>query len=131
MYPSDLKNSEWEKIKHHFDVGNYGKSRKYDLKTLVNAVFYLVKTGCQWRFIPKEYPPWKTVYSFYKRVKDRRVWEKIMYDLVETSRIQMGRNPNPSYGIIDSQSVKTTGAAENRGIDGGKKNKRPQASHSD
>lgn len=131
MYPSDLKNSEWEKIKHHFDVGNYGKSRKYDLKTLVNAVFYLVKTGCQWRFIPKEYPPWKTVYSFYKRAKDRRVWEKIMYDLVETSRIQMGRNPNPSYGIIDSQSVKTTGAAENRGIDGGKKNKRPQASHSD
>ena len=94
-------------------------------------MFYLVKTGCQWRFIPKEYPPWKTVYSFYKRAKDRRVWEKIMYDLVETSRIQMGRNPNPSYGIIDSQSVKTTGAAENRGIDGGKKNKRPQASHSD
>ena len=122
MYPSDLKNSEWEKIKHHFDVGNYGKSRKYDLKTLVNAVFYLIKTGCQWRFIPKEYPPWKTVYSFYKRAKDRRVWEIMMYELVETSRIKMGRNPNPSYGIIDSQSVKTTGAAENRGIDGGKKN---------
>jgi putative transposase len=125
MYPSDLKDSEWEKIRHHFDVGNYGKSRKHNLKTLVNAVFYLIKTGCQWRFMPKEYPPWKTVYSFYKRAQDRGVWEKIMHNLVETSRIKTGRNPNPSYSLIDSQSVKTTGAAEKRGIDGGKKNQRP------
>lgn len=68
-----------------------------------------------------EYPPWKAVYSFYKRPKDKEIWGKMMRDLVEKSRISMGRNPNPSYSLIDSQSVKTTSKAEDRGIDGEKK----------
>ena len=55
-YPSDLTETEWELIRKHFDTGNYGKSRKHCQKKLVNAVFYLIKTGCQWRFLPKEYP---------------------------------------------------------------------------
>jgi putative transposase len=123
-YPSDLTDKQWELIEAHFSTGNYGKSRKYSQKVLVNAVFYVMKAGCQWRFLPKEYPPWKTVYSFYKRAKDKGVWEKMMRDLVEKSRIKMGRNPNPGYSLIDSQSVKTTGKAQERGIDGGKKGKR-------
>ena len=89
---------------------------------VVNAVFYIIKTGCQWRFLPKEYPYWKSVYSFYKRSKERGVWEKVMKDLVEQSRLKMGRNTLPSYSLIDSQSVKTTDKAEDKGIDGGKKN---------
>ena len=89
-------------------------------------MFYVIKTGCQWRFLPKEYPPWKTVYSFYKRAKDKGIWEKMMEDLVEKSRVKMGSNADPSYSLIDSQSVKTTDKAEERGIDGGKKNKRSQ-----
>jgi transposase len=84
----------------------------------------LMKTGCQWRFLPKEYPSWKTVYSFYKRAKDRNIWETMMKDLVEKSRIKMGRNPDPSYSLIDSQSVKTTDCAQDRGFDGGKKDQR-------
>ena len=91
---------------------------------LVDAVFYVIKTGCQWRFLPKEYPSWKTVYSFYKRAKDKGLWEKIMKDLVEKSRLKMGLKPCPAYSLIDSQSIKTTDKAEERGIDGGKKNKR-------
>jgi putative transposase len=71
--------------------------------------------------LPKDFPPYKTVYSFYKRAKDRGIFEKMMKDLVEKSRLKMGRSPNPSYSLIDSQSVKTTSAGENRGIDGGKK----------
>lgn len=120
-YPSDLSEAQWDLIKHYFDTGNYGKSRKYEQKTLVNAVFYITKTGCQWHFLPRDFPPYKTVYSFYKRAKDKGIWEKMMRDLVEKSRIHMGRNALPSYSLIDSQSVKTTGASQARGIDGGKK----------
>ncbi len=120
-YPSDLTDKQWELIKEYFDTGNYGKGRKHSHRVLTNAVFYIIKTGCQWHFLPHDYPPYKTVYSFYKRAKDKGIWEKIMDDLVKKSRVKVGRNPNPSYSLIDSQSVKTTGAAEDRGIDGGKK----------
>jgi putative transposase len=123
-YPSDLTDKEWELIKDHFSTGNYGKSRKHSQQHLVSAVFYVIKTGCQWRFLPKEYPPWKTVYSFYKRAKDKEIWANMMQDLVKKSRVRMGRHPDPSFSLIDSQSVKTTDKAHERGIDGGKKSKR-------
>jgi putative transposase len=123
-YPTDLTDSQWELIKEFFDTGNYGKSRKHSRRVLVDAVLYVIKTGCQWRFLPKDYPPWETVYSFYRRARDKAVWEKMMKALVEKDRIRMGRNPNPSYSLIDSQSVKTTSSGRDRGIDGGKKDKR-------
>jgi putative transposase len=123
-YPSDVTDKQWELIKEHFNTGNYGKSRKHSRRNLINAVFYIMKTGCQWRFLPKGYPPWKTVYSFYKRAKDRNIWEVMMKGLVKKNRIKMGRNPNPSYSLIDSQSVKTTDCAQDRGFDGGKKDQR-------
>lgn len=122
-YPSDLTEKQWELIKQHFDKGNYGKGRIHSQQRLVNGVLYVIKTGCQWHFLPRDFPPYKTVYSFYKRAKDKGIWERMMRDLVEKSRIHMGRNAQPSYSLIDSQSVKTTGAADDRGIDGGKKNK--------
>jgi putative transposase len=122
-YPSDLTDSQWELIKDHFSTGNYGKGRKHSQKHLINGVFYIIKTGCQWRFLPKDYPCWKTVYSFYKRAKDKGTWEKMMSDFVRKSRTRMGRTPDPGYSLIDSQSAKTAGKAEERGIDGGKKGK--------
>lgn len=120
-YPSNISEEQWELIKEHFDTGNYGKSRKYSQQSLVNAVFYIVKTGCQWRQLPKDFPNYKTVFSFYKRARDRGVWEKITQALVEKSRLSQGRSATPSYSLIDSQSVKTTSNADDRGIDGGKK----------
>jgi transposase len=72
--------------------------------------------------LPKDFPHYSTVHTFYWRAKKRGTWEKMMRDLVEKSRIKMGRSPHPTCSIIDSQSVKTTDKAENRGIDGGKKN---------
>jgi putative transposase len=130
-YPSDVSDKQWEYIKKYFDTGNYGKSRKYSQRLLVNAVFYITKTGCQWRFLPKEYPYWKTVYSFYKRAKGKGVWEKIMKELVKKSRRAMGGHDEPSYGLIDSQSIKTTDKAQEKGFDGGKKDKREETSHRD
>jgi putative transposase len=120
-YPSDITNKQWKLIKSYFKTGNYGNRSKYDKRELLNAIFYLTKTGCQWRQLPNNFPPWKTVYSFFKRVKDKGIWEKIMDSLVKKSRLAIGKQAKPSYSLIDSQSVKTTGAAKERGIDGGKK----------
>jgi putative transposase len=73
--------------------------------------------------LPKDFPPYSTVHTFYRRCRVSGTWEKIMRELVEKCRTQNGKNPDPSYSIIDSQSVKTTSASEKRGIDGGKKDK--------
>lgn len=123
-YPSDLKDAQWEMIKNHFTFGTYGNRATHDKRQLVNAVFYLTKTGCQWRQLPKDFPPWSTVHSFYWRMKKKGIWEKMMDDLVTKSRVQSGKEPDPTYSLIDSQSVKTTTKAEDRGIDGGKKGER-------
>jgi putative transposase len=123
-YPSSLTDHQWSLIEGYFSHGKYGNMSKYVKKQLVDAVLYVTKTGCQWRQLPKEFPPWQTVYSFFRRAKRSGIWQKVLRDLVEKSRIRMGRHPLPTYGIIDSQSVKTTSASEDRGIDGGKKGKR-------
>jgi len=120
-YPSDLKDEQWEIIKDHFKFGNYGNRALHSKRDLINAVFYLTKTGCQWRQLPRDFPPWTTVETFYRRMKKRGVWAEMMADLVKKSRLQAGRNADPTYGLIDSQSAKTTNHAKERGIDGGKK----------
>ena len=89
----------------------------------MNAVLYPVKTGCQWRNLPKDFPNWKAVSMFYYRAQKKGIWEEILKMLVKKSRKDAGRNEEPTYALIDSQSVKTTSASENRGYDGGKKQK--------
>jgi len=119
-YPSDLTDKEWSIIESFFPVGNKSVWHK---RSLVNAVLYLVDNGCKWRGIPHDYPPHDTVWSFYRRARKSGLWEKIMDALVRKTRKRVGREESPSYGIIDSQSVKTVAASEERGIDGGKKRK--------
>lgn len=119
-YPSDLTDKQWEKIEKFFPSGN---KSKYHKRNLVEAVMYVVKTGCQWRALPHDYPPYSTVYNFYSRAKQKGVWEKVMQFLVKESRIQAGRNAEPSYALIDSQSVKTAYRSDRKGYDGGKKQK--------
>ena len=118
-YPSDLTDKEWAMIEPFLPHGNRSALHK---RSLVNAVLYLNKTGCQWRFLPHEYPPHNSVWSFFRRARDSGLWEKIADELVKVTREKAGRNPSPTYGIIDSQSVKTVSASDDRGIDGGKKN---------
>ena len=121
-YPSDLTDEEWEIINSFFPQGNRSEHHK---RSLVNAVFYIEKTGCQWRQLPHDYPPYSTVWTFYRRAREDGMWEALMDDLVKKTREKAGRNASPSYGIIDSQSVKTVAASEERGIDGGKKGEGP------
>lgn len=120
-YQGDLSDSQWDLLSGYFSVGNYGNRRKHSVRELVNATLYLVESGCQWRMLPKDFPPFSTVFTFYSRCKARGIWEKINDDLIKMDRLKNGSNASPSFGIIDSQSTKTTGAAECRGIDGGKK----------
>lgn len=117
-YTSDLTDAQWKIVEPI--LGKF-RRRKYEKRELVNAVLYVVKTGCQWRNLPKDFPEWNAVYHFYSRAKAKGVWDAILRQVVAKVRKNVGRNTAPTYGIIDSQSVKTVYASEERGIDGGKK----------
>ena len=119
-YTSDLTETQWEIVR---PLLGKTRNRKYDKRELVNAVLYVVKTGCQWRNLPKDFPEWNAVYHFYSRATAKGVWDALLRALVEKTRQNAGRNPSPSYALIDSQSVKTVAGSEERGIDGGKKRK--------
>ena len=119
-YTSDLTDEQWEIIKCYFLEGN---KSKYEKREMVNAVLYLVKTGCQWRNLPKDFPNWKAVSMLYYCAQKKGIWNEILKILVKKTRKTNGRNEDPTYSLIDSQSVKTTPASENRGYDGVKKRK--------
>ena len=120
-YPTDLTDSQWELIAEFF-VTKRGKNlKKHEKRELVNAVLYRNKTGCQWRLLPNDFPNHNTVWTFYRRAVASGVWEKAMDKMVKKVRVDAGREPEPSYCLLDSQSAKTTNANEERGIDGGKK----------
>ena len=119
-YPSDLTDTQWEEIKPLFSGM---REYTWPKRELMDAVLYFVKTGCQWRHLPHDFPPYSTVHSFYRRARKSGLWDTILEHLVEYTRKNAGRSPNPTYALIDSQSVKTTSASEERGIDGGKKQK--------
>ena len=122
-YPTDLTEEQWKTIEPVFIsyLGKYGNRAKWEKRDLVNAVLYITKTGCQWRMLPNDFPPYKTVYDFFSRMQNKGIWEQITALLVRKTREKEGKSPNPTYSLIDSQSAKTTSAAKNRGIDGGKK----------
>jgi putative transposase len=119
-YSSDLTDARWNLIEPFFKVGN---KSKYHKRSLVNACLYKVKTGCQWRELPHDFPKWTDVWSFYRRACQIHLFEIITDDLVRKNRIKGGREASPTYALIDSQSVKTTSGNEDKGIDGGKKSK--------
>jgi transposase len=124
-YPTDLSDAEWAVIKPRLDemTGNYGHSITNDYREYMNAIRYVAKTGCQWRYLPSDFPKYTAVKSFFRRLRIKGIWEVINADIVAIARVAVGREELPSYALIDSRSVKTTGAADEKGFDGGKKRK--------
>jgi len=118
-YPTNLGDSQWSKISIFFDIK---RRRKYDLREIINAILYLLKTGCQWRMLPGDFPHWKIVYYYFSTWKKNGIWSEMQQYLVEEVRIKEQQNVEPSIGIIDSQSVKNTlVSCEDKGFDAGKK----------
>jgi putative transposase len=121
-YPSDLKEKQWDIIKSAFEPkSRRGRPSRHDKKSIVNAIFYVLKSGITWRMIPNDLPPWQTVHDHFSRWSKKGIWERVLDCLNLKRRQKVGRSAMPSYAIIDAQSVKTQYGSEDRGIDGGKK----------
>ena len=124
-YPSDLKTQEWKRLKKLLPApskkGERGRPQEWPIREIINALLYLMRTGCQWRMLPHDLPPWQTVYYHHRKWRKSGLWAKINRKMREQIRQREGREATPSAAIVDAQSVKTTLVKGKRGFDAGKR----------
>jgi len=121
VYPSDLSDTQWNAIKELIPSARYGgRPRTTNVREVINAIFYLTRSGCAWRYLPKSYPPWRTVYEYFSNWRRLGLWKKIHNRLRDRLRISQGRDISASALIVDSQSIRAA-YGENRGYDGFKR----------
>jgi putative transposase len=107
-YATDLTDEQWKIIAPLIPPAKSGgRERETDIREVLNAIFYLLKSGCQWRMIPNDFPKWQTVYDYFRKWKKDGTWKKIHDKLRDKVRLKAGKKKQPTAGIIDSQSVKT------------------------
>ena len=120
QYSTNLTDKQWQVIEKI--INTQERKRKHSLRNIMNAILYLLKTGCQWRMIPKDFAPWESVYYYYSKCKNEGIIEVLLDKLCSKVRIMADRKESPSLGIIDSRSVKTSHHVDSdRGLDGNKK----------
>jgi putative transposase len=120
-YPTDLNDTEWAQIAPYLpQPSSTGAPRKHDWRSLLNAMFYVVKNGCVWRALPHEFPAWKTVYHYFRLFRQTGQWQELNTKIREAVRKKEGRQPQASAMIADCQSAKSAEGGEKRGFDGGK-----------
>jgi putative transposase len=121
-YPSDLTDEEWSAVEPFMPkAGATGSPRRTDLREVLNAIRYLVRSGCEWRMLPIHFPPWQTVYWWFRRLARRLMFRTIHEIALMIDRARSGRAVEPSAAVVDSQSVKAPAAQGTRGYDGAKK----------
>lgn len=120
-YPSDVSDREWSILKKYLPEPSFEGNRKYELREIVNGIYYLLRTGCAWEYIPHDLPHYKSCRGYFEKWTKAGVWKRAQDEVVKELRKKLGKEEEPSLGILDSQSVKTADAGEDVGYDGGKK----------
>jgi len=123
IYPTDLSDAEWECLTRYLPAKRpRGRPCAHPLRAILDAVFYLLRTGCPWRYLPRDFPPWQTVYYHFRRFRLTGVWPGILTALRAAERRRVGKESQPSAAIMDAQSVKTVEeSAAISGYDGHKR----------
>ena len=121
QYSSDLTNRQWQLIRQLLPKRSRRGRRPIDRRLVINAILYVVRTGCQWRMLPKDFPNWSTVYGIFWKWRNDGTWQQIHNRLREKVRKASGKKSTPTVAIIDSQSIRTAEGGEERGYDAGKK----------